>query len=44
MITPEVATPQAVFCEVPVFEKLDEAGIFESAEFWILQIRLLRVD
>jgi hypothetical protein len=33
-----------VFCDVPVFEKLDEPGIFESAELWILQRRLFRAD
>ena len=40
MITPEVATPQAVFWDVPALVKLDELGIFASAEFWMLQSRL----
>lgn len=44
MITPEVATPQAVFCDVPVFVKLDAIGIFASAELWMLQIRAFRAD
>ena len=43
-MTPEVATPQAVFCDVPVFVKLDEEGIFESADAWMLQIREFRAD
>ena len=44
MITPEVATPQAVFWDVPKFVKLDEIGIFASAEFWMLQSRPFRAD
>ena len=44
MITPEVATPQAVFWDVPALVKLDEVGIFASAEFWMLQRRPFRAD
>ena len=44
MITPEVAAPQAVFWDVPALVKLDELGIFASAEFWMLQRRPFRAD